>query len=216
MGLERVARAALAANDRTDAAKGLAGLRAVAPGRPLGRYARLAALDAADRGDSASAMALLPGAVVAAGDGRMADSLLFVYGMAAVRARDCVTAVPAFEGVIRRQREPAVADRAREGLGLCSLVEGQRLLDSGKLGEAEDWFRRATAPGAPADVVRGAFLGLGDVKRAQGDVGAALESYQQALAGGAPGDTIAQRAQQKIDALGKADAPSPTPPPKQP
>ncbi len=215
-GLERVARAALAANDRTDAAKGLAGLRAVAPGRPLGRYARLAALDAADRGDSASAMALLPGAVVAAGDGRMADSLLFVYGMAAVRARDCVTAVPAFEGVIRRQREPAVADRAREGLGLCSLVEGQRLLDSGKLGEAEDWFRRATAPGAPADVVRGAFLGLGDVKRAQGDVGAALESYQQALAGGAPGDTIAQRAQQKIDALGKADAPSPTPPPKQP
>lgn len=213
-GLERVARAALAANDRTDAAKGLAGLRAVAPNRPLGRYARLAALDAADRGDSASAMALLPGAVAAAGDGRTADSLLFVYGMAAVRARDCVTAAPAFEGVIRRQREPAVAEAAREGLGLCSLVEGQKLLDSGKPREAEDWFRRATAPGAPADVVRGAFLGLGDVKLAQGDVAAALESYQQAIAGGTPGDTIAQRAQEKINALGKADAPSP--PPQQP
>jgi tetratricopeptide (TPR) repeat protein len=212
-GLERVARAALAANDRSDAAKALAGLRAVAPGRPLGRYARLAALDAAERGDTAGAMVLLPGAAAAAADVRIADSLLFVYGMAAVRARDCATAVAVFEGIIRRQREPAVVDGAREGLGLCSLVEGQRLLENGKPAEAESWFRRATAPGAPVDVVRGAFLGLGDVKLAQGEVAAALESYQQALAGGAPGDTLAQRAQEKINALGRADAPSP---PKQP
>jgi tetratricopeptide (TPR) repeat protein len=212
-GLERAARAALAGNDRGDAAKALAGLRLVAPARPLGRYARLAALDAADRGDTASAMALLPAAAAAVGDVRIADSLLFVYGMAAVRARDCATAVPVFEGVIRRQREPAVADGAREGLGLCSLVEGQHLLDTGKPAEAESWFRRATAPGAPADVVRGAFLGLGDVKLAQGDVAGALESYQQALTGGTPGDTITQRAQEKINALGRADAPTP---PKQP
>jgi len=214
-GLERVARAALAASDRSDAARGLAGLRTVAPGRPLGRYARLAALDAADHGDTAGAMALLPAAAAAAGDARIADSLLYVYGMSAVRARDCATAVPVFEGVIRRQREPAVADGAREGMGLCSLVEGQRLLDGGKPAEAEDWFRRATAPGAPTDVVRGAFIGLGDVKLAQGDVAAALDSYQQALTGGTPGDTITQRAQAKINALGKADAPS-SPPPKQP
>jgi tetratricopeptide (TPR) repeat protein len=206
-GLERVVRAALAANDHSDAARGLAGIRAVAPTRPLGRYARLAALDAADRGDTAGALALLPAAAAAAGDARSADSLLYVYGMAAVRARACSTAVPVFEAVIRRQREPAVADGAREGLGLCALVEGQRLLGAGKPAEAEDWFRRATAPGAPADVVRGAFLGLGDVKLAQGDVAAALESYQQALIGGTPGDTIAQRAQAKISAMGKADAP---------
>lgn len=215
-GLERVARAALAASDRSDAARGLAGLRTVAPSRPLGRYARLAALDAADRGDTAGAMALLPAAAAAAGDARMADSLLYVYGMSAVRARDCATAVPVFEGVIRRQREPAVADGAREGLGLCSLVEGQRLLDGGKPADAEAWFRRATAPGAPADVVRGAFIGLGDVQLAQGDVAAALESYQQALTGGTPGDTITQRAQAKINALGKADAPPSAAPPKQP
>src|SRR5207237_204695 len=84
------------------------------------------------------------------------------------------------------QREPAVADGAREGLGLCALVEGQRLVAAGKPTEAEDWFRRATAPGAPAVVVRGAFLGLGDVKLAQGDVAGALESYQQVLSGGMP------------------------------
>src|SRR5438874_1832383 len=110
----------------------------------------------------------------------------------------------------------SATDRAREGLGLCSLVQGQRLLETGKPTEAEDWFRRATAPGAPADVVRGAFLGLGDVKLAQGNVAAALESYQQALVGGTPGDTITQRAHEKINALGKADAPSPVPPPNQP
>src|SRR3989475_6979186 len=36
-------------------------------------YTRLAALDAADRGDTASAIVLLPGAIAAAGDARMAD-----------------------------------------------------------------------------------------------------------------------------------------------
>ena len=215
-GLERVVRAALAANDRGDAAKGLAGLRAVAPTRPLGRYARLAALEAADRADTAGALALLPSAAAAAGDARTADSLLYVYGMAAVRARACSTAVPVFEGVLRRQREPAVLERAREGLGLCALAEGQRLLLNGRPTDAEDWFRRATAPGAPADVMRGAFLGLGDVKLAEGDVAGALESYQLALTGGTPGDTITLRAQEKINALGKADAPGAPPPPPKP
>ncbi len=211
-GLERVVRSALAANDRGAVASGLSGLRAVAPSRALGKYARLAALDAAARGDTAGALALLLGAVAAAGDVRNADSLLYVYGMVAVRARACSMAVRVFEGVIRRQREPAVVDGAREGLGLCALIEGQRLLDTGKPAEAENWFRRATAPGAHADVVRGAFLGLGDVRLAQGDVAGALDSYQQAMTGGAPGDTIMQRAQERINALGKADAPDPASP----
>jgi hypothetical protein len=52
-GLDRVARAALAANDRTALASALTGLREIAPRRPLGRYVVLAALDAVDRGDTA-------------------------------------------------------------------------------------------------------------------------------------------------------------------
>src|SRR2546427_1180877 len=96
-GLERVVRAALAANDRNAAATALQGLRAVSPGRPLGKYTRLAALGAAERGDTGAALALLPSAVAAAGNARSADSLLFVYGMAAVRARACSTAVPRSE-----------------------------------------------------------------------------------------------------------------------
>ena len=48
-GLERIVRAAVAANDRSGLATALAALQAVAPSRPLGRYARLVALDAAAR-----------------------------------------------------------------------------------------------------------------------------------------------------------------------
>ena len=204
-GLDRVARAALSANDRTALASALTGLREVSPRRPLGRYVVLAALDAVDRGDTAEAAALLPVAAAAAVDASRSDSLLFVYGMTLVRVKDCSTAVRVFEGVIRRNRAPAVVEPAREGLGLCALVEGQVALEKGRPGEAEDWFRRATAPGASPDVVRAAFLGLGDVRLAQGDIAGAMESYQQALAGGTRGDTISQRAQEKLNALGKAE-----------
>ncbi|MGH7606247.1 MAG: tetratricopeptide repeat protein, partial [Gemmatimonadales bacterium] len=163
------------------------------------------ALDAVDRGDTAAAAVLLPVAAASASDLGRADSLLFVYGMLLVRSRECGAAVPVFEGVLRRQRAPAVIEGAREGLGLCTLIEGQLALERGRPGEAEGWFRRATAPGGAVDVVRAAFLGLGDVRLAQGDIAGALESYQQAMIGGTPGDTISQRAQEKLNALGKAE-----------
>jgi tetratricopeptide (TPR) repeat protein len=204
-GLERVVLGAVTANDRSALASALTGLREIAPRRPLGRHVTLAALDAVDRGDTAAALALLPAAAAAAADPGRADSLLFAYGMTLVRVKDCSTAVLVFEGVIRRQRAPAATESAREGLGLCALVEGQRALESGRPADAEGWFRRATAPGAAPDVVRAGFLGLGDVRLAQGDIAGALESYQQALVGGTPGDTLAQRAQEKINALGKAE-----------
>ena len=203
--LERVVRAALGENDRAALASALTGLREIAPARPLGRYATLSALDAVDRGDTATALALLPVAAAASADPARADSLLYVWGMTLVRVRACSTAVPVFEGVIRRQRAPVVAESAREGLGLCTLLEGQMALEQGRPAEAEGWFRRATAPGASPDVVRAAFLGLGDVRLSQGDIAGALESYRQALVGGTPGDTIAQRAQEKINSLGKAE-----------
>jgi len=204
-GLERVVRAAFGANDRSALGNALTGLREIAPVRPLGRYAIVAALDAVDRSDTATALALLPVATATSGDPVRADSLLYVWGMTLVRVRDCAVAVPVFEGVIRRGRAPVVVEPAREGLGLCALVEGQVALEKGRPADAENWFRRATAPGASVDVARAAFLGLGDVRLAQGDIAGALESYQQALVGGTPGDTIAQRAQEKINSLGKAE-----------
>jgi tetratricopeptide (TPR) repeat protein len=211
-GLERVIRAALTAGERGTVATAVRLLREITPARPLGRYVRLVALDAIDRGDPQDALALLPAAIATAADGRTADSLLYVYGAAAVRVRACTTAVPAFEAVLRRQREAAVLDRAREGVSQCALVEGQVALERGQPAAAEDWFRRATAPGAPIDVARAAFLGLGDVRLALGDLAGAMDSYQQALIGGVPGDTIAQRAREKLNALGRAEsAPSQQP-----
>jgi len=211
-GLERVLRGALAAGERGAVAAAVRALREIAPNRPLGRYVRFVAVDAVDRGDPQDALALLPAAIAAAGDGKTADSLLYLYGAASIRAKDCSTAVRAFETVLRRQREPAVLDRAREGVSQCALVEGQLALERGQPAAAEDWFRRATAPGAPIDVARAAFLGLGDVRLALGDLAGAMDSYQQALVGGVSGDTIAQRAREKLNALGRAETPpSPTP-----
>lgn len=211
-GLERVLRRALSEGERGIVATAVRALREVAPGRPLGRYIRLAAVDALDRGDAQDALDLLPNAVASASDGRTADSLLYLYGAAGVRARSCSTAVPAFEAVLRRQREVAVIDRAREGVSQCALVEGQLALERGQPAAAEDWFRRATAPGASVEVSRAAFLGLGDVRLALGDLAGAMESYQQALVGGVAGDTIAQRAREKLNALGRAEPPaSPVP-----
>ncbi|MGH7537573.1 MAG: hypothetical protein ACREMF_02980 [Gemmatimonadales bacterium] len=205
-GLERVMRAAASANDRSALADALQGLREVAPSRALGPYARVVALDAAAAGNTATALAYLPTAIATAPDARTADSLLFVYGEAASLARDCATATAVFEGVLRRQRQVAVLDAAREGVARCALARGAAALAAGRPSEAEDWFRRAAVPGADVDVTRAAYLGLGDAALARGEVEAAVDLYQQALIGGAPGDTLAQRAQEKLNSLGRPDS----------
>jgi tetratricopeptide (TPR) repeat protein len=205
-GLERVARGAAAANDRGALAEALQGLREAAPNRPLGPYARVVALDAAAAGNTAGALAYLPTAIATAPDARSADSLLFVYGLAAAMARDCVTATVVFQGVLRRERQPVVLDAAREGVARCALSRGEAALAAGRPIDAEEWFRRAATPGAAVEVTRAAYLGLGDVALARGDVAGAVDLYQQALAGGMPGDSLAQRAQEKLNAVGKPDS----------
>jgi len=212
-GLERTARAAVAANDRGALAAALQGLREVAPSRPLGAYARIVALDAAAAGNTADALAYLPTAIATAPDARTADSLLYVYGEAAALARDCGTATVVFEGVLRRQRQLTVQDAAREGVARCALVRGEAALAAGRPNDAEEWFRRAATPGAAVEVARAAYLGLGDVALARGDVAGAVDLYQQGLSGGVPGDSLAQRAQQKLNAIGRPDS---EPPPTQP
>jgi len=211
-GLERTARAAAGANDRGALAEALQGVREVAPSRPLGTYAQIVALDAAAAGNTADALAYLPTAIATAPDARSADSLLFVYGEAASLARDCGTATMAFEGVLRRQRQLGVQDAAREGVARCALIRGEAALATGRPGDAEEWFRRAATPDAASEVARAAYLGLGDVALARGDVAGAVDLYQQALTGGSPGDSLAQRAQEKLNAIGRSDSEPPSPP----
>jgi tetratricopeptide (TPR) repeat protein len=201
----------VAANDRGALAAALQGLREVAPSRPLGAYARIVALDAAAAGNSADALAYLPTAIATAPDARSADSLLYVYGEAAALAGDCATATVAFEGVLRRERQVSVLDAAREGVARCALVRGEAALAAGRPNDADQWFRRAATPGAAVEVARAAYLGLGDVALARGDVAAAVDLYQQSLTGGVPGDTLAQRAQEKLNAIGRPDS-EPRPP----
>jgi tetratricopeptide (TPR) repeat protein len=211
-GLERVVRAALAANERSAGERALAALREIAPERPLGRYVRVVALDALDQGRPAEARALLPAAIAAAPDGRVADSLLYLFGVAAARTERCDEAVPAFEAVLRRGREPAVADGAREGMALCALIAGRRALAEERPADAEAWLRRATAPGAATEVARAAYLALGDLRLAQGDLAGALESYQQVLQSGGAADSLGLRAQERIRQLGRAEVPGPLEP----
>ena len=77
----------------------------------------------------------------------------------------------------------------------------------------EEWFRRAATPGSAIEVIRAAYVGLGDVALARGDVAGAVDLYQQSLMGGVPGDSLAQRAQEKLNALGRADSAAPPPQP---
>jgi tetratricopeptide (TPR) repeat protein len=212
-GLDRVARAALASNDRTALGEALQGMREISPSRPLGTYARVVALDAATAGNTADALAYLPTAIATAPDSRTGDSLLYVYGEAAALARDCETAIAVFEGVLRRQRQPVVQDAAREGVARCSLMRGQAELAAGHPAEADDWFHRAATPGAGVEVLRAAYIGLGDVALARGDIAGAVDLYQQSLQGGVPGDSLAQRAQEKLNAVGRADSTPPSPQP---
>jgi lipopolysaccharide biosynthesis regulator YciM len=146
--------------------------------------------------------------IATTGDARAADSLLYVYGVEAQHQKACDTASAAFTAVLERKHNNAVTDDARAGLAACALVTGQNLLVQGRPVDAESWFSRATAPEAAPDVSRMAWIGLGDVRLAQGDVGGAFEAYQSAMTGAAPGDSISVLAQNKITALGRA-----TPPP---
>ena len=165
----------------------VAALRALAPGRPLGPYARAALGDALTRGDAGDALNLLPIAIATTADPQAADSLLFLYGQEQARNKACDTASEAFNAVLERKHNRSVEDDARAGLAACDLITGQNLLAQGKPVDAEPWFSRATAPEAAADVSRMAWIGLGDVRLAQGDVPGALGSLSIGIDGGCPG-----------------------------
>ena len=204
-GLERVARAAVAADDREALQAALAGLQAVASGRALGPIAfqLVQSLGSAPR--SPDALNLLRYAAAGAPDAGRQDSIMFVYASALNRTGHCDQAVPIFEGLVRRQREPAVVAPAQAALGQCALRLGLQALDSGQAQLAEQWFREAASGGVAHDpVVRAAYIGLGDVLFARGALSDAADAYQQALAGGTPGDSLAQVAAQKLNLVANA------------
>ncbi len=204
-GLERVARAAVTADDRGALQAALAGLQDIAAGRALGPLAFQLVRSLGNEPRSADALNVLRYAAAGAPDAGRQDSLMFVYASALYHTGRCEQAIPIFEGVARRQREPAVVPLAQAELGRCALWLGRKALNAGQAQQAEQWFREAASGGDERDpVARAAYIGLGDVLFARGALTEAAEAYQRVLAGAPPGDSLAQIAAQKLNLVANA------------
>ena len=201
-GLELVARAAAEAGDRPALRTAVGLMRELRTGRSLGPYASelaAAAGDGADPGD----MALLPVAAANAPDARQQDSLMFIFAQALARTGRCEQAVGVFEGLARRARFLA-EDRAAAGAALCALRVARSHLDAARYDPAEQWFRRAVTLGEGVSAGRAAYLGLGDVLRARGDLLGAVNAWERVIAGAAPGDSLAEGARARLNAIADA------------
>jgi tetratricopeptide (TPR) repeat protein len=203
-GLERVAVAASQAGDRPALRVALAGVRELASNRIAGALGPQLAAMAGDLGRPVDAIPLLPYAAAGAPDARQQDSLMFAYGDALTRVGRCQQAVAVFEAVARRQRAAGLVAAAAGNAASCALRLGRGALDGDRADEAEQWFRRAVAQAGDAPAGRAAYVGLGDVMVARGDLVAAAEAYQRALTGAAAGDSIAALARERLNRIGSA------------
>jgi len=199
-GLERVARAAAAAGDRPALRAAVTLLREFDTGRSLGPYASMLA---ADEGVGAGDLPMLPVAAANAPDARQQDSLMFVYGLALSRTGRCEHAVGVFEALARRARLP-VGERAMAGAALCALRVARGHFDAERYDPAEQWFRKAVTLGEGASAGRAAYLGLGDVLRARGDLMGAVNAWERVITGAAPGDSLAEGARSRLNAIANA------------
>ncbi len=203
-GLVRVADRAI--EDANGGALGLAiaGLNDVAPGRALGSFAGQLAGSLEGQQLTEDALDLVTFAAAGASNARTQDSLMFVYGSSLRRLGRCRSAVPVFESLVRRQRDPRVVAGARGQLSLCALAEGRRALRAGSPADAERWFRRAVAGSGNTPQARAAYIGLGDVMLAQGDYFGAVDALVQAMDGLAPGDSLYDIADQRLRSISDA------------
>ncbi len=119
-GIEIVARNAERAGDIETLQTAVAGLVVVAPERVAGRFA--VALARRSRGEPADLVTVLPGAVAAATDPQMVDSLLGLYANALRETDGCRAAEPIYRSVVRRTRDQGLLDSAGAGLAQCAEV----------------------------------------------------------------------------------------------
>lgn len=204
-GLERVARAAAEGDDPAGLAAAVAGLRSVAAGRALSRFARQLAQSVGPEPRSPDALSVLSYAAAGAPDARAEDSLMYGYAVALTRIGRCGDAIPVFEGVARRAREPGLVRPALQAVGRCALALARQAIDSGQADQAEQWFRQAASGGEERDpVVRAAYIGIGDVLFARGAFAEAAEAYQRALAGAVPADSLYQMAAERLNRVANA------------
>ncbi len=189
-GLIRVARSAIERGERPALEAALEGLDKIAPEAVLSGFAPEAVTTLGELPQGAEGLTVLLHAAAEAPDARVQDSLMLVYGRRLQRSGRCEDAVSVFESLVFRERARSVAGAARTGLVTCALQLGRAALDAGRPTAAETWFETAASRAGDSPAGRVAYLGLGDVRFALGDVLGAIEAYEQARAGTYPGDSV--------------------------
>lgn len=202
-GLARVADQAIGTGDQAALAAALDGLQQVAPGRALGSFARHMAGALGTVGRSAEALSVITYAAAAAPDARLQDSLMFEYGVVLRRLGRCEEAIATFESLLRRQRAASIVVPARSQLALCALSLGRQALDRGEPSVAAEWFEKAARGGGDSPTARVAYVGLGDVRFAQGDLLGAIQAYERARAGASPRDSVWAIVAERLNRLGR-------------
>lgn len=202
-GLEQVALAA--SRDDVPAAlqQAVDALRKLAPERVSG--SQTLAVLRGGRLPEADAAALGPLALAAAGDAATVDQMLVGYAEALQATTACGDAAEAFQAVLRRSRDPLIRSRAAAGLGGCGLQLGREALSIERPEVAARWFSRVLSVDSTSERGRGALIGLGDARVAQGDLLGATIAYQDVLDGSAS-DSFATQASQRLARLGAAAA----------
>jgi len=203
VGLEAIARLADRGGQGGTAvvAKAVLAVRAIAPGRPLGRLP-LPSVSAVV--DPTEAIGLIPTAIATAGSPRTVDSLLLRYAQAQRETVACDAAAGSFKSLLRRTNQPRMTAAAREGLAGCALLLGQDALAGGNAPAAERWFEEVVA--LDGESARGwtANIGLGDARLLKGDALGAAVAYQAVVSGATVPDSLRQAAIVKLNGLGAA------------
>jgi tetratricopeptide (TPR) repeat protein len=206
-GLDLIARAAVRRGDGTALHDAVLGLQAVAPERPIARYAL--ALVRRTGGPHDDAATLLPAAMAAAPDAATLDSLLGVYAATLQTGGGCEPAAPVYRAVLRRSRDFEMRGRAGAGLATCALSLGLAALGGGRPDDAVGWFIQAVRVDSTSWTGRRALIGLGDARVGQGDIFGAAIAFQSVVDGrSSPSDSLARMAADRLGALGAAGPPS--------
>lgn len=203
IGLEQIARLAerQGSGGIPMVAKAIMAIRAVAPGRPLGRLPLPAISGAVDPSE---AIGIIPTAIATAGSARTVDSLLLRYAEAQRETIACDAAVKSFQTLLRRVSTGRLGISAREGLAECALLLGNDALAGQDGVAAERWFETVLAVAAGAPRGWTASIGLGDARLLRGDALGAAVAYQAVVSAAAVSDSLRQVALTKLNGLGAA------------
>jgi tetratricopeptide (TPR) repeat protein len=205
-GLEMVAREAERSGTGAALEDAVAALRKLAPERVSSRHT--IALLRSGRLGATEVAALGPLALAAAGDAAGVDQMLVQYGAALQGTTACAEAADVFQAALRRSRDLAVRQRSAEGLSHCGLQLGREALLLDRPEVALDWFTRVVAADRGSDRGRLALIGLGDARRALGDLLGATLAWQDAITAN-PTDSIAAQATARLTQVGAPPAEAP-------